>query len=288
MRTLSVIVRSCNDIAWIRTTLERLKTQHLPDGWRLELVTIDNASDDGTAQVLEEMNADGIRLHWPRGKYVPGKVLNAAIAHCSGEIVIFNNADSVPMTQDYLEKLAGPLARDEAEAVFARQEPRKDARPLIRKDYERAFGDGKIAAGWKHFFSLAAAGTRREVLVQEAFREDLQYSEDIEWSYRLRRHGGRIVYVAEAMVEHSHNYTLKQTAKRFYQEGVADGRIFGGECSLLRTFLLPYGRETLRDAAYLAKNGKWCQMPYESCFRLVQRWNFWRGRKAGLRGEICR
>ncbi len=288
MSTISVIVRSCNDIAWIRRTLESLKHQRLPEGCRLELVTIDNTSSDGTAEVIAKLNSDGVRLNWPRAEYVPGKVLNAAIAHCSGEVVVFNNADAVPLSADYLATLTAPLFDGAADAVFARQEPRPDARPLIRKDYARAFGDGEVSRRWKHFFSLAAAATRREVLQREAFREDLQYSEDIEWSYRLKCHGGRILYVPAAAVEHSHNYTLAQTARRFYNEGIADARIFGGKRGFFRAFLLPWGREALRDFAYLANGRALAALPRESCFRLVQRWNFWRGCRRGAGGVSCR
>ena len=48
-----------------------------------------------------------------------------------------------------------------AQIVYAQQIPRKDARPLIRKDYRRAFGDGSVARTWRHFFSIAAAAAPR-------------------------------------------------------------------------------------------------------------------------------
>ena len=44
----------------------------------------------------------------------------------------------------------------------------------------------------------------------------------------------KIVYCPESHVEHSHNYTLRELAKRFRGEGAADRVIFGESPSLAR------------------------------------------------------
>lgn len=276
---VSVVVRSRNDIMTIEKTLERLRAQRLPPGWELELVNIDNQSLDGTADVVRRLNPDGVVLSWPVGEYMPGAVLNFAVGQSQGKIVLFNNADAVPDSEEYVANLMAPLLEGRADAVFGRQTPRPNARCLVRKDYERAFGDGRIASHWKHFFSLAAAGVRRSVWSKNRFREDLLYSEDIEWSWRLKKRGFRIQYVENARVEHSHNYTLRQTAKRFYNEGVADLMIFGGKPSWLRGFLLPFLGECRRDIVYLARHDAPLGAYRELWYRFVQHENFYQGRR---------
>ena len=88
-----------------------------------------------------------------------------------------------------------------------------------------------------------------------------------------------------AISEHSHNYDLKQTAKRFYNEGIADAMIFRAPCGFFGTFLLPLCRELLRDISFLFREHELADAPYELTFRILQRWNHYRGYR---RGESCR
>ena len=166
--------------------------------------------------------------------------------------------------------------------AFANQLPRPDAQALVRKDSERAFGDGKVQATWRFFFSLASSATWRRNLVEVPFDETIQYSEDVEWAWRNSRRERepiRIVYCPGAHVEHSHNYTLRELAKRFRGEGAADRAIFGDTPSLLRE-IAGAARETLRDWAYLAKRPRdWKEIPVAPLRRLVQRVSHWRGMK---------
>lgn len=276
---ISILIRSRNDAGLIAGCMESLSRQQIDVP--VEFVNVDNQSGDGTWELINQLNPDGVRFQWPDGAYIPGKVLNAAIARCSGSIVVFHNSDCIALDEHYLENLTRPLRDGTAQATFARQEPRANARPLIRKDYERAFGDGNVSSSWRHFFSLAAAAAPRELLLLEPFDESLRYSEDVAWSWRLRQHGGQILYIPTARVEHSHNYTLHETARRFFNEGVANHLIFGDRPTLMRGFLLPWGRETLRDWGWMLRRRNWRQLPYETLFRLVQRWNLYRGCRSG-------
>jgi rhamnosyltransferase len=152
----------------------------------------------------------------------------------------------------------------------------------VRKDNERAFGDGKVQATWKFFFSLASSATWRQNLLEVPFDEGIQYSEDVEWAWRNSRREKdpvKIVYCPDAHVEHSHNYTLRELAKRFRGEGAADRVIFGESPSLARE-IFGAARETLRDWAYLLPRPRdWAEIPSAPVRRLVQRIAHWRGGK---------
>ena len=112
------------------------------------------------------------------------------------------------------------------------------------------------------------------------FDEKIQYSEDVEWTWRNSRRAEnpvRIVYCPDAHVEHSHNYTLRELARRFRGEGCADAQIFGDRPSLARE-VAGAVRETLRDWRYLVSRPKdWCEIPSAPMRRLVQRVAHWRG-----------
>ena len=208
---ISVLVRSCNDETQIAGSLAAIFSQRTED--QVEVIVCDDGSTDGTRGVLAGLGGRIRLLPRPPGPYFPGRTLNALVRAARGEIAVFNNADAVPLDERWLEGLVAPLKAGAAAATFANQLPRADATSLVRRDYLRAFGDGRAAATWPRFFSLASAAARRADLLAHPFDETLHYSEDVEWAYRrpIRR-----VYVPTARVEHSHNYTMAELRRRFY------------------------------------------------------------------------
>ena len=244
---ISILVRSKNDGKFIRRTLEGLFKA--ARGMDVEIICCDDGSSDDTVSIIESFPK--IRLiPCPDGEYRPGRTLNYMVRQCSGDIVVFNNADAIPLDDSYLNELVKPLLAGTADAVYGNQLPRPDAQWLVVKDNTRAFGDGRIAATWKFFFSLASSAIRREDLIAHPFDESMRYSEDVEWAHRRPI---RIAYAANAHVEHSHNYTIKELKKRFYGEGYADAKIFQTVPTLARA-LLGAARESCRDAVFLMKH----------------------------------
>ncbi len=267
---------------WLKYTLEMMKNQSRQD---FELICVDSGSTDGSWELLQSTKSAKIYQIDPQD-YIPGKVLNQAISHAQGEYIVFNNADCVPQNAQWLENLIHPLENDhQLIAVFANQIPRSDAFPPVKRDYQRAFGDGKIAATWRHFFSLASSAIRTEIIRKYPFDERIQYSEDIEWSWRMKQKGYRIGYVPDSMVEHSHNYTLKQLKTRFTGEGRAEAYIYHDiyankpiHLSFFRTVIVAAFLEIIRDWVYIAKHGHWEWLVKTKIIRLYQRYYAWKGR----------
>ena len=269
--SVSILVRSRNDGQFAEATLRAIMDQDSP--LPFEVVSCDDGSEDRTPEIIASFPSVK-RLPRPEGPYIPGRRLNYMIRHCRGDIVVFNNADAVPQNREWLRNLIQPLLGGSADAVYGNQLPRPDADWLVRKDNLRAFGDGRIAAQWRFFFSLASAAARREDLLRRPFDEDIRYSEDVEWAHREPI---RIAYAANALVEHSHNYTLSDLKRRFYGEGYADGRIFGGSPSLPRE-LASWIAETLRDVVFLLKNPRGLpELPVAPVRRFIQRYYHWKG-----------
>lgn len=283
----SILVRARNDEALIARTLEGIFSQKVD--FEYEVVVCDDASTDRTREIASRYPVRFFER--PAGPYKPGRTLNALVSDAKGDIVVFNNSDAVPLDDCWLAELTRPLLSDPDAQVFAfaNQLPRADAQALVRKDSERAFGDGSVQSTWRFFFSLASSATWRKLLVETPFDEAIQYSEDVEWTWRNSRRAAnpvRIVYCPAAHVEHSHNYTLRELAKRFRGEGAADSVIFGDRPSLWRE-ILGAGVETLRDWSYLASRPKaWAEAPAAPVRRLVQRLSHWRGAKESQKGSV--
>ena len=269
---ISVLMRSHNDILYIRKTVEALLSQDVDD--IVEIVSCDDHSTDGTAEYLAGI-PQVRRISPPEGRYVPGKTLNQMVRMAQGEYIVFNNADAVPQHREYLKNLTSPLKDGSVNCVFGNQIARKEAFAVVRKDYERAFGDGSVSRSWYKFFSLVSSGFRKEELILHPFDETFQYSEDSQW---VNRRDVKIEYVPDAIVEHSHNYTLCEVKKRFFNEGVADKQM--GKCSpgVLKTWKSIFA-ETLRDWIYLLKHRAAKEFFYAPIYRYTQKMSYYRGTK---------
>ena len=276
-----VIMRARNDMPVITQTLAKLGEQDHP----FRLIVFDNASTDGTTEEAGR-HADLV-VDVPAGTYVPGRVLNQAMEVTDGERVVFLNSDCTPVDARWLSALLGGLTDDRVAAVFGRQVPRPGCHPLLARDIEATYGDGQAQASWRHCFSMASSAIRRSAWQRRPFNENLQYSEDIEWTWQARQMGFEVRYVPDSAVEHSHNYTLRQFYGRHYGEGRAEAAIFDWspwERTWLRYALLPYGRQVLSDVTHALAHGLAGAALYAPLLRGAQLL----GRRAGFRDGLRR
>lgn len=275
----SIIMRSHNDMPLISETLGMLACQTQP----FELLALDNGSTDGTLEELRKHTDRVVNI--PRGQYVPGRVLNRGMTESTGALVAFLNSDCTPQNDRWLETLIGGFEDKTVAAVFGRQIPRPDCHPLHAKDTDATYGDGRQQERWKHCFSMASSAIRRSVWESMPFDEDLQYSEDIDWTWRARGQGYQIRYVPDSVVFHSHNYSVAQFYRRHFGEGKAEAIFFdwsSWERTWLRYSLLPLGRQIASDWKYALGHGSVRLLLEAPVFRVSQML----GRRAGFRSGI--
>jgi rhamnosyltransferase len=228
---------------WTERTLDALLAQV---DLSPRILFIDCESTDGSREAAVR---SGVRLEdWEAAKYVPGRVLNFGMERTESRFVAFVNADAVPLHVDALAKLVAPLSDPTVAATFARQVARPDADLLTRLDYERTFGDGVVATRVGEFFSMAASAIRRDVWDRIPFDPSLRYSEDVDWTTRVRALGYQVVYVPDSRFEHSHAYDLRGHYARRKGEGRADTSIHRmGPASFVRDLARPLAGSLLRD-----------------------------------------
>ena len=281
MADVLIVLRCFNDAGVVGETLDAVFAQEGPS---FRVVAIDSGSSDGSVEVLKHYPLELIQI--PLGSYVPGKVLNLGMRHGDEPLAAFVNSDCTPQHREWLARLVAPFGPDpKVAAVYGRQVARPDAHPLVAKDYERAFGDGRQAATWRHFFSMASSAIRRSVWEASPFDEAIRYSEDVYWSWQRRREGWKIAYAADSVAMHSHNYTVAEMRKRFAGEGKADAAIYGADlvdASLLRGFLLPCAAEIARDVLWTGRRGAFGAMLQSPLHRLVQKASYRRGLREGF------
>lgn len=264
---IDIAMRSRNDIAHLGSTLRALAMQAQP----FNLISFDNASTDGSRELVSTTASRIVDV--PDGAYIPGRVLNRAMAESTSDIVVFLNADCEPFDENWLASLLQPFQDPRVGATFGRQLPRPDCLPLAAFDTEATYGDGSRQAVWRHCFSMASCAVRRSAWEQVQFDESLSYSEDIAWSWNLRQAGWSIEYVAESCVYHSHNYSREQWKKRQYGEGRAEAQIFSWsawQSTFLRYSLLPFAKQVMRDLRHCMEHRQWAAITSIPGYRYAQ------------------
>ncbi len=279
---ITVVVRSHNDRDLICDTLSMLCDQTVAD--RMEILLFDDNSTDGTLEAAASFPSVTV-VPWDGQTYNPPRVLNRAIGAAHGKYIVFNNSDAVPCSRDAVERIVARLQDPTVGAVYGNQLPRADALPLVRKDYERAFGDGTVAATWGFMFSLVFSAVRTDVARRIRFNPAFQYSEDIDWALRIRESGLKVVYEKDAAVVHSHNYTPEILRKRFYNEGIANGMLYGTKPCFFRAFV-GFAAEAARDFLYLCRHHELGYCFKGLRYRWTQRMSCYRGEKYAFRQDF--
>lgn len=223
---VSVIILTRNAESSLPALLQQLQQQRFCD--RLEIVIVDSASTDNTRTIARQF---GTRVHEISvAEFDHGTTRTMAAEQAAGDIVVFFTQDAVPQDEHCLDSLLRPLYENESIAVsYGRQLPRPDASLFGRHLRMFNYGgtscvrqlDDRLKLGLKTVFvsNSCAAYRKKSLALVDYFGRDHLFGEDACAVGRLLLKGYRIAYVAEARVYHSHNYSLLQEFRRYFDVG---------------------------------------------------------------------
>ena len=275
--SIAIIMRAKNEMPHARRALAALRTQTRKD-WRL--YAIDSGSTDGTLEEIRDFPPDELVQIAP-ADYEPGPVLNRMVGMTSEPLVVFLNADAIPLDDRWLETLVAPVETGDAEATMSVQVARADADFIVAYDYARAYDPKNIKEENEDFFSAVACCFRRTLWEKHPFK-DKGYSEDLAWARQCRQDGARFRLVTASRVEHSHNFTIAGLHKKRYRHGRAYVDIFGARpAPFVQTAKCT--REVVRDLLHALRRGRPDTIP----FNLAHRYTIHRALYLGMRDE-CR
>jgi glycosyltransferase involved in cell wall biosynthesis len=209
---LSVIVPAYQAAGLLPDTLGALRAAREPSGgW--ELIVVDDASRDGTAEVAGRFANRVIRLEGNPGG--PARARNAGAAAARGEWLLFVDAD-VRVHPDTLSRVIGSLeAHPTATAIFGAYDASPSEPGLVSRyrnllhRYVHLMGTGPAATFWAGL-GCVRADAFRAVGGFDAARYPRPQIEDIELGYRLRERGAMLILDPVIQGTHLKRWTLRR------------------------------------------------------------------------------
>lgn len=199
-----------------------------------QVLVIDSSSKDGTADLFREFGAEVTVI--PQNQFNHGGTRRmAAELCCESQLIVFMTQDAAPAHPEALGNLVNVFADSTVGMAYGRQLPRPQARGVERHarlvnypegcNEVRSFEDRKRLGIKTTFSSDSFAAYRRQALLAVGnFPEDTLFAEDQIVAGRMLMAGWRLAYVADACVTHSHEYTVAQEFKRYFDIGVFHAR----------------------------------------------------------------
>ena len=222
---ISVIIPTINFSSGIKRALADIKRQTADIA---EILIVDSSSDDGTADIARGMGLKVITV--PREAFDHGGTRALAARAAAGDILVYFTQDAVLPDRNAVARLVAVFEDVKIGAAYGRQLPHTDAdifgRVLRFFNYpdtscQRSLGDRKKYGIKTPFLSNSFSAYSKKVLEEIGwFKDGLILGEDTYAGARMLMAGYRIAYVSEAVALHSHNYTIRQEFKRYFDIGV--------------------------------------------------------------------
>ncbi|MGQ5711028.1 glycosyltransferase family 2 protein [Desulforudis sp. DRI-14] len=212
--------------------------------WPYEVLVVDSGSSDGTVDFVRQHS--GVRLvKIKSGDFGHGRTRNLAVSMARGQYVAMLTHDAKPANNKWLSNLVKPLEANLSVAgVFGRHIAYPNHTPCTKRDIEQHFNqflqwpavmgieDPERYArdqGYRqvlHFFSDNNACLRKAVWEKIPY-PDVDFAEDQLWAKAIIEAGYKRAYADDAVVFHSHDYSVRDTLRRSFDESRALKRLFG-------------------------------------------------------------
>lgn len=190
-----------------------------------EVIIIDSSSTDNTLKIAKQYPVKIVKIK--AEEFGHGKTRNYGATLAKGKYVVYLTHDAIPKNKKWLINLIKNFSDRNVVGIYGKQIPYKNTNILEVFSYLKDYPNKKGVWFNSNFnqdtviFSDVNSAIRRNILKKEGFAKEIIVSEDYEWAYRMLNKGYKIVYEPTAGVIHSHNYTLIEIFKRFFDMGVS-------------------------------------------------------------------
>ena len=254
---LSVVIPVRDGAGVLEQTLAAVSAQKLSPDRPLELLVCDSGSRDDTIAIARGYGAEVIEI--ASSSFSHGLTRNLLMQRSAGDHVAFLTQDSAPADDRWLARLLDGFGLgDDVALTYGPYRPRPDASPMVARELSAWFAsfspDGspridRLGPPERHIPARALLGPRgyftdangciaRAAWEQVPFRE-VPYAEDHVLALDMMRAGYAKVFLPDAAVVHSHDYSAWDWLRRSFDEGRALREVYGfAEPGRPRTVLL--------------------------------------------------
>lgn len=210
--------------------LNMIKKQTISD---IPVLIIDSGSDKRWCKATQGLNWQLKEID--SKDFNHGGTRQMGIDICPGkDIIVFLTQDAILADEYAVEKLVRVFDNISVGCAYGRQLPHKDANVFAafarlhnypEDSYIRSYADRNKYGMKTAFISNSFAAYRRTAMENVGgFPSNVVLSEDMYVAAKMLMAGWKVAYVAEAKVYHSHNLTLRQEFKRYFDIGVFHAR----------------------------------------------------------------
>jgi len=224
MKNVTIIIPTYNASVYLPMLLSNLRKQTVD----FELIIVDSSSSDNSADIAKNF-ADRV-IVISKDEFDHGGTRTEMSKIASGDIVVFLTQDALPFDNTSIETLIKPFDEEQVSVCYGRQVAYEHTGPFGRflrmfnypeHSNERVYAHkayyGLRAAFVSNSFCAYRKSTLRDI---GYFQDRLILSEDMFAAASLLRAGSKICYVAESKVYHSHDYSIVEEFKRYFDIGV--------------------------------------------------------------------
>jgi rhamnosyltransferase len=198
-----------------------------------EVIVIDSSSSDGTADLARRDGFTVIEIPSRDFNHGGTRQMGAELAE-KADILIYLTQDAVLHGPDAFANLVRAFDDAGIGAAYGRQLPREKASAIEAHARHFSYSAMSVVRSWESrrtlgfksiFFSNAFGAYRRSALMTVGgFSPDVIFGEDTLVVARMHRAGWKTAYVADAMVRHSHAYSVAEEFRRYFDIGVLHAR----------------------------------------------------------------
>lgn len=191
-----------------------------------QVLFVDSGSTDGSKEFLEKSNFSVLAI--PPGSFNHGSTRERVRKSLDCDVVVYMTQDVILKSSDALMFLLEPILSGKADVAYGRQMPKSNAGFFERfpREYNynevrhvRSLNDVRQFGAFTFFCSDSFAAYSQSALNRVGGFEATLTHEDYFTVAKILNNGGRIAYVAEAEVIHSHDYSLRQEFRRYFDAG---------------------------------------------------------------------
>lgn len=220
--TISIIILTKNAGGVFKSVLDGVFSQNYVS---FETIIIDSGSTDDTLKIAKKYPLKIFRIK--PSEFGHGKTRNLGVKLAKGKYIVFLTHDAIPNNKEWLAEILKPLSDKKVAAVYGRQLPKEEENTLDKLFSLVLYGQKEIE--WTlgsytpgdNIFSDVNSAIKKDLLLENPYKNDIIASEDHEWANRIMQKGYKVIYQPKAEVIHSHSFNLYSLFKKYFDIGVS-------------------------------------------------------------------